>query len=485
MNHIKYNLELYNNIIKDSKKELDKYKLLIDSLDNNNIDIPDYIQDDLNNLNKYNNNIQKYIDNLNNITFQIKNILNNKNKEELKLLFKLLKSQYDNLPNIINNYIKNINNLNTFKILREQFEQIREDFLPSVNDIVSGVKNALTSPINNAADTIKKSLDNTLSPVIKKVNSSLDSATSNIKNKFTEATKYLSNTGNLVSDISKLMNTIKSTTSKTFDTVKKMDITKSAKNIINPALKFITEKFDNIKDFFGKLVKKITDIFTYMIDKFKIIGKYLSDIALKIAKFGKNFYDKYLEPLFKKMFGVMKDFFVFLWKNIVPLLKKLVKFIISDLPVLIKKTAFNIRDFFLKVNKAPLIVIIISIVTYIGLQVFLNKIVNSPVSIPYFVILFFTITIIFDQINNNMHNLVKLQQYLSVIIIYAFSFKPIKNFFKLSDNFGKDYYLSNDELYKTYKKNKTVIFITIFVMIGLTKKIIFKLINNVFFNDNE
>lgn len=484
MKDIKYNLELYRNVIKDTKKEFNKIKQIInkiDSTNNTNKEIPDYIKSDLIKLDNNNIEIKNKINNITNTIMEITKITKKIkiNKEELKLLLKLFKSQCDNLPSDIHNYMTTINNLETFQILRNHFEPVKEHF-GIVDDVVSGLKSAIASPLEKAARSVGDTLSSSLAPLYNKVNDIYKDASRDITSKFDDARKNLSSLGNIASGITDLMSTIKDGANAAFNAASKMDFIGPAKKLVQPAIDFVTEKFDTIKEFFSKLVSKIVDGYEYMIDKLKIVGEYLYDIAKKIAELGKNFYNEYLEPLFMNIFGVMKELFFFLWENIVPLLRRLVTFIIKELPAFIQKTVTNIKIFHGNFNKAPLVVIIISLLVFIGIQIYLNKLLGTQSTVPHLFLIFLTISIVLDQVNNNMNNLIYVQQYLSIIIIYIFKFKPIKQIFKLSDKFGEDYYLSTNELYSVYKKNKTKMLILVLILLVLMKKIISNLKTTIF-----
>lgn len=486
MNDIKKNIIKYNNILDKTQKELTKYNYIINKINNNydNDDfIPTFINNDFVKLDKNNEFIQSKMNNINNILSNISNNIKiyNKENEELKLLLKLLIPLYNELPINIHIYMNNIYNLETLQILRNHFDPVTEEFIPSISDIKDGVVNALSGPFNAVGNSLKTGFDATVKPLLSKIDNSLKDVGVNMGKEFGKMTNYLADTKRISSDISGLLSKISKGAENAIDSVKKFDFEGKASVITKPFLNFFKENFGDIGKFFTNIGDKMVSGFNTVIDALKVAGKWIYEISIKIGEWGKTFFDKYLKPFFIEMFGVMKDLFLFIWESVVPLLKKLIKFIVVDLPKYIKNTLLDLNEFRKKFSRAPLVISIITIITFIGIQVILTKILNTQNTIPHLLLMYFTATIVLDQVNNNFKNILIIQEYLYIYVIYFFKINYIRQMFKLSNNFGNDYYESIDELSNIYYKNKTKIYILILIFLIIIKMFLKRYINTFFY----
>jgi len=367
--------------------------------------------------------------------FIIEQLVNESNNNEYTYI-KLKKDIIRHCENINNDIIiikKLINNLNTIKqshfIITDdkiQYYNINEHF--GVNDIVD--------------------------PIIKPIKSGFDSMTNEV-NKIKDTTTSIGN-----------------------------DIGNATKGIIDSISKTITEQFNEITNFFVNFGKQITSIFNLIVSKFEEIGAEIVKIGKTIENLGEMFYNKFLKPLFDEVFGAMKSVFEFIIKDIIPLLKKIIEFLFEYVPKTLSWMYTTSNKFFNNFAKTYIIAWILFIFIFFGLQLYLKFIFGLEASIPPIVVLVIAGLVIFDQILNNVNNLIIYQKKIENYLVHLFSVDAIKTFFKLPANFGKDIINDFVILAKSFTSNPTKFIVFILLILFLVKLfinyIIYKFYNYIF-----
>ena len=395
-----------------------------------------------NNNNKYNNDIHiitktkkiiaHHLDNLLDDVLIIKQLVNESNNNK-NTYIKLKKNIVKHCGNINNDILiikQLINNLNTIKqshfiITNDkiQYYNINEHF--GVNDIVD--------------------------PIIKPIKSGFDSMTNEV-NKIKDTTTSIGN-----------------------------DIGNATKGIIDSISKTITEQFSEITNFFVNFGKQITSIFNLIINKFEEIGAEIVKIGKTIENLGEMFYNKFLKPLFNEVFGAMKSVFEFIVKDIIPLLKKIVEFLFEYVPKTVTWMYNTSNKFFNNFAKTYIISPILFIFIFFGLQLYLKFIFGLEASVPPVVVLVIVALVIFDQILNNVNNLIIYQKIVEKYLVKLFSIDSVKRFFNLPINFGKDIINDFIILLKEFTNNPTK-FIVFMLLLLLVIKLIINYIKHKIYN---
>ena len=165
----------------------------------------------------------------------------------------------------------------------------------------------------------------------------------------------------------------------------------------------------------------------------------------------------------------MKEVFIFIWNEVIPLLRRLIVFIVKELPILLKNFYENMKRFSINLYNTSLVSALLVIIVFIGLQVYMKHLLNTEMTIPHVLLIFFTLSILWDQVMNNTERLISLQKSLISIIVWFFKLAPIRNMFNLSPEFGTDILKSFAELLISFSKNSTKYIITLLIMMVLIK----------------
>ena len=239
----------------------------------------------------------------------------------------------------------------------------------------------------------------------------------------------------------------------------------------------IKEEFSKIQEFFKKFVTEIKKIFGLIIDKFKIMINEIVKISKIVANFGETFYNKYLKPIFFEIFGAMKEVFKFIWNELIPILKKLIRFIIYDLPILIKKSGELVKRFTVNFYNAPLVSILLLGIVFLGMQVYMKHLLNTELTIPHLLLFFFSFTILWDQLMNHTDIMTKYQHVLTSFLVSIFKIEFMKKTFGLSANFGKDILKSIQELVISFYRNPTKIILGTMIVLAIIKILLTNIYN--------
>ncbi len=267
-------------------------------------------------------------------------------------------------------------------------------------------------------------------------------------------------------------NSIKGGFNKVKDTTTKIGkgIANATKKITTTVVRTITEQFKKIKDFFVNFGKQIVKIFKIIIKKFEELGKHIVRIGKIVANFGKTFYNKFLKPLFMAVFGAMKTVFEFIVKYVLPFLKKVIMFIIKEVPKIIIWIGKTTVRYFKNYYQTFLIAWLIFIGVYFGTQIYLHKLTGLQSSIPWQLLLIFSLVIMIDQVLNNAANLKHYQKKLVNLLISILRHDIVKKIFNLPPNFGRNSIPKDFVIFiKSFASNITRYIVFVLVMMFVVK----------------
>ena len=368
------------------------------------------------------------------------------------------KLDHSDLDNTIKRMIETEKEFNTNPDKFEHF--ITEDMIVEqfVNDIVNGVRDKILNPIKNVAENSFNKVKDGISSSVNVVKNQVSNVGNSIKGIGEKIGSEVKGKFDVVKDgINTGFNAVKSGVNEVKNQTVKIgnEIGNQAKHITSTVISAVTEQFNQIKDFFVSFGNKITDIFKVIIKKFEELGGQIVKIANIVANFGKDFYDKFLKPLFNEIFGAMKYVFEFIKDFIIPFLKNVIEFVIKYVPALIKRIGELTIRYFKNYSKTFLIAWIIFILVFFGIQVYMNILLDISLPIPHVILLGIAGLIMFDQVMNNVDNLEYYQGQIKILIVKIFSSDNIKKTLNLSPNFGRNPLESFKELVIHFTSNMT------------------------------
>jgi phage-related protein len=371
------------------------------------------------------------------------------------------KLDHTNLDQTIKNMVKLEKEFNNNPEHFEHFGQFKnEDEIIEyfINDIVNGVKNKILNPIKDVAEQSFNKVKSGVASSVNVVKDQVSNVGNSIKGIGEKIGSEVKGKFDVVKDgITKGFNSVKSGVNEVKNQTVKIgdEIGKQATRISSTVISAVTEQFNQIKDFFVSFGNKITDIFKIIIKKFEELGGQITKIANIVANFGKDFYNKFLKPLFNEIFGAMKYVFEFIKDYIIPFLKNIIEFVIKYVPQLIKRIGELTVRYFKNYSKTFLIAWVIFILVFFGIQVYMNLLLDISLPIPHIVLIGIAGLIMFDQVMNNVENLEYYQNEMKAIIVKIFSSDNIKKLLKLSPQFGKNVLKSFGELVIHFTSNMT------------------------------
>jgi len=515
-NDINYNINYYNQLINETALQFDTFENKIrkfrksndhplDRLKRSLVDSdlsPSYMKKDFAFIETYGTNIDN---SMNNIIESLIELRLNPSQAQAQAQTKSINNKCTLLSSDIERFINGLRELETLKIVNDKFgdnlikdirldlkekfssdegfnegfneafneafnEGFDEEF--NINDIGNKVKDAVVNPVKDVANNMSSSIKNVVNSSIGQVTSQVDNMKNVVNSGLNNVTSSVTGSVNtLTSQINSTISTIKSSTDKVISETGKItqEIPKQTTMITNMISSKIKEEFGKIQGFFNKFVEEITRIFNLMIEKFKMMTNEIVKISKMIAEFGENFYNKYLKPIFYEIFGVMKEVFIFIWNEVIPLLRRLIVFIVKELPILLRDFYTNMKRFSINLYNTSFISTLLVIGVFIGLQVYMKHLLNTDMTIPHVLLIFFTLTILWDQVMNNTKRLKSMQTSLISGIVWFFSLGPIRNLFNLSPDFGKNILKSIAELTISYSKNATKYTITFLILLVVLK----------------
>lgn len=243
------------------------------------------------------------------------------------------------------------------------------------------------------------------------------------------------------------------------------DIKKSFEKPIQGLEDKMKEEFEKIEDFFKSFAKKLIDTFKMISDKFESVINEIVKIGEKIEKMGETFFNKYMKPIFYEIFGAMKEVFEFIWKDVIPILKKLILFIVNEGPIIIKRLYVLSKQFAINYYHTMFISTVLTIIIFVGTQVYLKRLLETESTIPHLLLFIVTSYIMWNLIMNNTENLKNVQKGIFSFVVFTLKSYPIRKLLGLSDSFGEDIEESIDELGKVLSKNPlTTIILIIFIL---------------------
>ena len=451
-----------------------------------------YMIRDLEYIQSESNNIEHNLDLLLESFTEINNIgLNQSSKRNSTIML------IESLPNIkqrcslvasnIDNFSKQLQQLETLKLLSEEhrsgilsdiqkedfyntYTDISEDF--NIGDIGRKVTDAVVRPIQNTANNLSRGISSTVNRSIGKITGQFNAIGNKVNSSVNSVKSSVNNSVNsLKGSINNALNTVKRNANNVVQQTVRVanEVPKQTKMITSMIGRKITEEFAKILEFFKRFVQQMTRIFGLIVDKFKVIINEIVKISKIVAKFGENFYKKYLKPIFFEIFGVMKQVFEFIWKELIPVLRNIVRWIIYDLPRLLAKLYKNLKRFSINLYHNPLASGLLVLGVFIGLQVYTKHLLDTEMVIPHIILILLTLSILWDQLMNNTKNINRIQRWMVQTIVKIFSSSFIKNRLRLSKNFGSDIAKSFIELLKVFSKNSTQFIIGFLILLVLIK----------------
>ena len=507
-NDINYNINYYNQLINETALQFDTFENKIrkfrksndhplDRLKRSLVDSdlsPSYMKKDFAFIETYGTNIDN---SMNNIIESLIELRLNPSQAQTQAQTKSINNKCTLLSSDIERFINGLRELETLKIVNDKFgdnlikdirldlkekfgsdeafseafsEAFNEEF--NINDIGNKVKDAVVNPVKDVANNMSSNIKNVVNSSIGKVTSQVDNMKNVVNSGLNKVSSSVTGSVNtLTSQINTTISTIKSSTDKVISETGRItkEIPKQTTMITNLISSKIKEEFGKIQGFFNKFVEEITRIFNLIVEKFKMMTNEIVKISKMVAEFGENFYNKYLKPIFYEIFGVMKEVFVFIWKEVIPLLRSLIVFIVKDLPILLRDFYTNMKRFSINLYNTSFISALLVVGVFIGLQVYMKHLLNTDMTIPHVLLIFFTLTILWDQVMNNTERLKAMQSSLISGIVWFFSLGPIRNLFNLSPDFGKNILKSIAELTISYSKNATKYTITFLILLVVLK----------------
>ena len=393
----------------------------------------------------------------------------------------------------IDNFSKQLQQLETLKLLSEEhrsgilsdvqredfynnytnytdYTDISEDF--NIGDIGRKVTDAVVRPIQNTANNLSRGISSTVNRSIGKITGQFNAIGNKVNSSVNSVKSSVNNSVNsLKGSINNALNTVKRNANNVVQQTVRVakEVPRQTKLITSMIGRKITEEFKKIQEFFKRFVQQMTRIFGLIVDKFKVIINEIVKISKIVAKFGENFYKKYLKPIFFEIFGVMKQVFEFIWKELIPILRKIVRWIIYDLPRLLAKLYRELKRFSINLYRNPLASGLLVLGVFIGLQVYMKHLLDTEMVIPHIILIFLTLSILWDQLMNNTRNINRIQQWLVRTIVKIFSSPFIKNRLRLSKDFGSNIAKSFIELLKVFSKNSTKFIIGFLILLVLIK----------------
>ena len=411
----------------------------------------------------------------------------NKTKSSIMLLesFPDIKQRCSLVAFNIDNFSKQLQQLETLKLLSEEHRSgilrdvqnedfynsdIAEDF--NIGDIGRKVTDAVVRPIQNTANNLSRGITSTVNRSIGQISNQFNAI----------GNKVNSSVNSVKSSVNSSVNSLKGSINNALDSVKRNannvvqqtvrvanEVPKQTKMITGIIAKKITEEFGKIQEFFKRFVEQMTRIFGLIVDKFKVIINEIVKISKIVASFGENFYKKYLKPIFFEIFGFMKQVFEFIWNELIPILRKTIKWIIYDLPRILAKVYRELKRFTINLYHNPLASGLLVVGVFIGLQVYTKHLLDTEMVIPHILLILLTLSILWDQLMNNTRNINKVQKWLVQTIVKIFSSPFLKKRLALSNNFGSNSSRSFIELLKIFSKNSTKFIIGFLISLVLIK----------------
>jgi phage-related protein len=478
-----YNIKYYQSLIDNTSRELELLKQKTD-YDNTYVIAEPYMKKDLLFINKSGMNIDA---STSSIIESFRELRKTKSKSQRKKIVEELNLKCNIMTSDIDKFMVGLHELETLKILNEKFSNqivsdinsdIRERF--DIGSIGNKVRDAVVSPIQNVANNIGSNIKNAVGSSVGQITSKFDSVKNSVTSGINSVGSTVTGTVNtLKSQVNSTVNTVRSGVQNVINETSRIakEIPKQATMITQMVGSKIKEEFAKIQEFFKRFVSEITRIFNLITEKFKQMINEIVKISKMIAQFGENFYNKYLKPIFMEMFGVMKEVFKFIWNEVIPLLRRLIVFIVKELPILMKKFYEIMKRFSINLYNTSFISGLLVIVVFVGLQVYMKHLLDTEMTVPHILLIFFTLSILWDQVMNNTKRMISLQKSIISGIVWFFSLGPVKNMFGLSENFGKDILKSFVELASVYAKNSTKFIVGLLIFLVLFKALGSKLIN--------
>jgi uncharacterized protein YukE len=245
------------------------------------------------------------------------------------------------------------------------------------------------------------------------------------------------------------------------------DIKKSFEKPIKGLEGKMKEEFEKITNFFNSFAKKLIEIFKMISDKFESVIKEIVKIGKKVEKMGEKFFNKYMKPIFFEIFGAMKEVFEFIWKDVIPILKNLILFIINEGPIILKK----LKIFAINYYNTMFISTVLTIFIFVGTQIYLKRLLETESTIPHLILFIITASIMWNIIMNNTDNLKDVQKNFFSFVIFLLKSYPIRKLLGLSNNFGKDIKESINEIAKVMNRNPLPTIIFVIITLNLIKSI--------------
>jgi len=474
------------------------YGLKNNNFDKNKINKP-YMINDLDFVNKNGKKINNNLLSLENYLVDLHNTINDNidpldsessskrsTKEyEIKIILikakKNIKQKCTLFKRNIYNFSQGLKKLETLKHLDHKYENyhnnINENFgIGDIGNIGDKIKNELIKPIENVSKDLSNKIKDSTSSAFNSVNSKLNNITDSVSSSVNSIkSSVTSKIDDMNSTLNKTVGTMQSGVNKAIDKTAQVskEFPEQATRISKVVGNQITEEFNKVQIFFKELIDRVLDVLKIIVSKYDMIIKEIIKISHTIANFSENFYNKYLKPIFYEIFGTMKQVFEFIWRELVPYLRRLLLFIVRDLPNLLYRLYVNITIFSKNLAQSFIISVLLTFLIFFGLQVYAKFLFETEFTIPHIVLLYFTcylmVYLIFNYIETLKYLQNKLIQFVIAIIkssLGRWILKKIANV-DLPDYFGRDILRSVIFLLKLISKYVVhlIIFLLIFFVI--------------------
>ena len=372
------------------------------------------------------------------------------------------------LHNVENNITRPINNLENK--VSGTFNGIEKQIGSSFNNLENKILNSfetIGNKIENTFEGVEHKIEGKFIDIDHKMENSFEGLEHKIEGKFIDIGNDLKNDFNKVkTDVSDVANKAEKIAEQ---------IPEETKKIVSLVGDKMKEEFSKMDSFFNTLGKKIVKTFLMIGDKLEMVLGQIVKIGKLIENFGEYFYNKFLKPILYDIFGMMKDVFEFIWKYIIPFLKKIVVFLVKYVPIIALDIYEGSKKFTTNLYETLFISLLIAPTIFVSLNMFFFLYLEHPYPILLPLVYIITALTMFNLIMYNKDFLKDKQHKLLSYIIFINKSNVFQKIFgKVPKDFGKNIEKSLEFIYKRSKEKPISSLVSTMIFL-LVIKIIFKL----------